>query len=351
MKETARSIYEIISENIVNGELPVHFHLPEKESDNKVRFASGAMDGIAFYHMGHADMSENSTSKLNELMHAVTDGNFELAEEKLSDFAKDNTPLNAIDDFEQFIYDNTDWIDPGNLGVFAEYCLMNADKNIVKYGMEMMELLAEPEERVKEIFRTLALSDEFTLFAVFNMRNWQNGNDEIFKAAQKVHGWGRVHAVERLEPENEVIISWLLKEGINNYILSDYSALEVYNKTDLHNMLKGELTADELDSAARIITNLFPEGPVPGISAVENADEMLLDFISQVKRHKLDLELCKTVYFIADYDFTDEITSLCKQILASDEAQKIIAEAVKEDGYDYLAEYLHQETRDQEAKG
>lgn len=71
--------------------------------------------------------------------------------------------LNDAESTYENLYDNTDWIDPNNLHRFAEECLMSDDRNIVKYGMEMIEVFSEPNESIKEIIRTLGLSDEFTM--------------------------------------------------------------------------------------------------------------------------------------------------------------------------------------------
>lgn len=341
MKTNVKSIYETIKENIVNGELPRYFSLPSNQSENKVNFADGARDGIGVYHMGRADISEESMSKLNELMHNVSDGNFELGAANLADFAKDNTALNAIDAFEGFIYDNTDWIDPNNLHRFAEECLMSDDRNIVKYGMEMIEVFSEPNESIKEIIRTLGLSDEFTIFSIFNMQHWSNANDEIFSIAQKVHGWGRVHAVKYLEPANEEIKEWLLKEGVKNDIMPDYSALEVYNKADVRTLLKEKLTDDVFSYVVLIIDSLLYEGPVCGISAIEDADSMLLDFLDHVKQHGLNLDICETVYRIISDNRSDEVNSLCGQILNSDETKEIVICSLNEGKGINLAEYLN----------
>ena len=43
-------IYERIAGALVNGALPRGFSLPSEETG--IRFADGAMDGIAIYHMG-----------------------------------------------------------------------------------------------------------------------------------------------------------------------------------------------------------------------------------------------------------------------------------------------------------
>ena len=39
--------------------------------------------------------------------------------------------------------------------------------------------------------------------ATFVARNWENASDELWQMAKRVDGWGRVHAVAELEPENQ----------------------------------------------------------------------------------------------------------------------------------------------------
>lgn len=116
---------------------------------------------------------------------------------------------------------------------YAVQCLDSGEVDIVKLGLILTELFVEKDENVKDKIRTLGLSDEFTIFCVFNMLNWENGNDEVFRLAQKVHGWGRIHAVERLDPVNSEIKEWLLREGIDNRVMSEYSAPDVYEKADI----------------------------------------------------------------------------------------------------------------------
>lgn len=340
MSSENESLYEIIRRSLVNGELPEEFSLSSDMPKTQLRFADGALDGIAIYHMGHADISKESIELLEELMHDVSDGKYDLGEQKLEEFASKNTAINAIDDFEGFIFDNTSWINPNNLHRFAEKCIMSTEKEIVKYGLEMIEVFSEPDENLKEIIRTLGLCDEFTIFAVFNMRQWSNSNDEIFAIAQKVHGWGRIHALERLEPADDQIKKWILREGIANNIVQDYSALVVFDKADIRTLLQSELTEDELNSIAVVISSLLNESPVPGISAVGDADKMLLDFLNQVMCHDCSLTLCEVVLQIVSDERFKEVKSVGEEILHSKETKEAITNWVTEGKAIELAQYL-----------
>ncbi|MDE7299615.1 MAG: hypothetical protein K2N94_12455, partial [Lachnospiraceae bacterium] len=212
--------------------------------------------------------------------------------------------------------------------------------DIVKYGQEMIEVFSEPGGDLKEVIRTLGLSDEFTLFAVFHMREWEGGNDEIFSLARKVRGWGRIHAVEQLEPESEEIRKWLLKEGISNEVVPDYSALTVYQKANIRELLAGEATEDELYSIAAVIRALLSEEPVQGISAIEDADQMLLDFLRQAERCRPSLELCTAVYEIATAERSEKVSTAGGEFLHSPAVKEAVAGWVEQGEAVDLAKYL-----------
>lgn len=291
------SIYEYIKEHLVNGELPDDFSLPKEKEENGISFADGALDGIAIYHMGRSHVSDEDKQKLDSLMHAISDSQFDKAYGELMEFAKTNTPLAAIDEYEGFIFENSSWLNAGALHTFAtERLLVSDNKDMVKFGLETLEVFSKCDQ--KEIVRTLGLSDEFTIFSLFNMMKWENANEEIFSLAQKVHGWGRIHAVEKLEPENDEIKAWLLKEGCANAVVPAYSALEVYNKAEVRTLLGENPSDEQFDSIAFVIDSLLDEGPTMGISAIEDGDEMLIDFMNQIGKHSITSKICETVFSI-----------------------------------------------------
>lgn len=321
------SLYERIKNNLVDGELPLNFSLIPKKDKNQITFADGAQDGIALYHMGSAEMTEKSMQLLAELVHDISDGRHEAGKQKLIEFTKKNTSLNVIDDLQRYIIDHAGELDDGQLYQFASGCLKSSSVDMVKYGLEILEVFSTVGEEEKQIVRTLGLCDEFTLFAIFNMLCWEDANDEIFALAKKVHGWGRIHAVEKLEPKSDEIREWLLMEGINNQVVPDYSALEVYEKAGVRELLSGEITPEKLAAVAEVVGALLSEGPVEGISAVADADGMLLDLIGQANRHSnaLSLSVCNTVYEIARAERSGEVTAAAQEFLH----RKEVGEAVK----------------------
>ena len=116
------------------------------------------------------------------------------------------------------------------------------------------------------------------------MRSWDEPDREIFQAAKKVRGWGRIHAVERLDPEDEEMERWLLAEGWDNTVLPAYSALECFQKARCTQILEGNMTREQYGFMTGLMAGLLDEGPVRGISACENPEEVLNAFLRQSGR-------------------------------------------------------------------
>ena len=56
---TEKPIFDIITENMVDGRLPDDFAIRDDgfQGDPRLRMAPGAMDGICIYHMGPAELT------------------------------------------------------------------------------------------------------------------------------------------------------------------------------------------------------------------------------------------------------------------------------------------------------
>ena len=294
------SLYEIIGQNMKDGILPEDFSLPE-EGDG-VRFADGAKDGILLYHARPAELTEEGRRQMAKALELAAALKKKEADAAFTELGRLISAVSVIDAFSDYILDHAKELDPQNVFKTALYLIMlSKDREAVKFGLAVVELLQPAGETLKSVIRRIGLSDEFTLFAVWNMQHWDGGNEEIFDLARKVHGWGRIHAVESLEPDTEEIRDWLLHEGIRNAVMPEYSALTVWNKARVAERLKGPLTQSEFESVTRILSALLSEGPVPGISAVANAEEAIADYLAQAVHFSLDEEEQATVRELQNY--------------------------------------------------
>ena len=271
MSTAPQSIYTLIRQNLNSeGVLPEDFSLPKSSDPDTLTFADGAMDGIL---CDHVSPGENDASPLFAVVQLIADGQTEEALRQLYDFfpqGEFKTMLSYIDPLQNWIYEHRDTLSAAPLYRFAcEQLTASSHPEVIKFALSLLELLnTENEPALQEVITTLALNDEFTLFALFIISSWSDANARIFDLAQKVRGWGRIHAVDRLQPETPEIQEWLLNEGWRNHVLPAYSALTCLEKGQLLDRLQQALpcpTADELLHAALDggpVTSLFqsPEG-------------------------------------------------------------------------------------------
>lgn len=295
------ALYEVIRENIVDGILPRGFSLPKEAKEGGIGFADGAQDGILMYHAGTSELDEAGKVEMAKVMQLISDGNKTLADEAVIAFSKKHYAISTIDAFQRYIIEHQKEL---RVEQFFQYALnqllTGTDKECIKYAMAIMELL-NIDEKVKKVIRTLGLSNEFTAFAVFCMMNWESGNEEIFEIAKKVSGWGRIHAVRQIQPETKEIKDWLLYEGSNNNILGEYSALVCFEKAEIAQRLKVQLSDKEFKAIAKIMELLTSEQPMPGLSVIDHQDEVLGDFIKQAKNRVLEIEEYEAILNLLEY--------------------------------------------------
>lgn len=228
------SIFDKIDEALQDAdELPESFTLQTKKSSDGLVWADGARDGIYVYH------NRYPIPDISPLIHAVREisaNHYSIADTMLLDFFDDeeNVMIACMETVQKWILTNRDDLDGDRIYAFARSLLINTqEKEIVKFAISVLAIMdLEDDDPVIEIVEKMGLSDEFTLFAIYLLSKLKHGNEKIFGIAQNVHGWGRIHAVEWLEPATEKIRDWLLHEGIH-HIMPEYSGVAVANKIGL----------------------------------------------------------------------------------------------------------------------
>lgn len=283
-----KSCYEHIRDSLVNGILPEGFHLQNKSNGGMV-FADGAMDGMMVYHRapGH-ELSDEQRSLIELAIDQISNGEFYGVEETVWKIADDIGPIDAHEYLRQYIEKNANRLSLSNIINYAVVMITrSSDPNTVKIALTMMSIF-ELGDDLKEYIRTLGLSDEFTLFVATAMDGWENDNQEWFNLVQKVHGWGRIHLINRLRPDSEEIRRWIRLEGVHNTVLSSYSAIDCWVKGDVENVLLGALSKEELNGIRDIIQALLDEGPVKGISCIKDVEKYIHKFLCMEKGTELD---------------------------------------------------------------
>lgn len=346
-----KSLYDIIHDSSENGTLPRDFSLPPV-SDAKIQFADGARDGIALYHMGAPEITDEIREGIKSAVSAASDGDFKRAEELFKALSESISAIRAIDELQSHIIENRNSLDAANLYKCGAHLMVSStDRECVKFGMSMLELFnVEDNEKLMKAVELIGRCNEFTIFTIFIMSRQKNANERIFTLAQRVHGWGRIHAVEYLEPETDEIKKWLLHEGVNNDVVPAYSALSCWEKSGAAELLRNpDLSDEDFKAIANLIDALLNESPCAGISAVENNTEVLSEFLNIAQSRMLSIDeyvIIRNIR-IKFEDENPEVVTKCSEILNMENCRECVRNAEKTGIVIPLAEELGIDFKDE----
>ena len=343
MENKNLSIYELIKSSIQSdGSLPENFSLPQEETD-EISWADGAIDGVFLYHTAR---NEDSIEPLKNILFQISEGKFEEAHNNLnnSDFSIVSVRMPLLD----WIIQEKKQINANNLYEFAISQLKSSkNKESIKFSLVVLLLMGvEKNVKAMEIIKTLALSDEFTLFCLDIITRLENSNEEIFEITKKVKGWGRVHSISYLESTNDEIKDWLLEEGCHNEIDSAYTALTCAKKINLLELLEKEnISNKKFNDISYLITALLDEGPASGISSLEHRKILIERYLKKAKYLSSTENDYRAVMMIKEYIKDDKkinnnFIKICNEILNSEKTVNNIKELMKK-GYSYdIAKYI-----------
>lgn len=269
------SIYEHLRSrlsSVKSGSVEDAGDLPDEERINagsQIRWAAGARDGVAVYHMG----SGGSGDDANRLLGLVREyGNAPSVSNKLKvyEFVVEKGALGIIDPFTEALVQSTDVNHRRLYDLARSFATEASDREPAKLGIALLGLFRRPEDR--EILFLLGAHDEFTLFSAVAIANREgDAAHDLWRLAKSAQGWGRVHAVHRLaKTEDPRIKDWLLREGYKNAVMYEYSAYTCAVAGGLLAALQAEdIDVELLQSAGEIIRALLAGGPAENIDNYE----------------------------------------------------------------------------------
>lgn len=177
--------------------------LPDEESINarsQIRWAAGATDGVMIHHMGGSNEDRAIKALVKNMLACI----------------KQPTAKNKAAVYRHVMEENTvSMIDSAIEALLAKqrinyqrlfelahsFATEAPDRGPVKFGLAILGLFQADNE---ELFQTIGCHDEFTLFCAVALSNSEeNAERSLWKLAQNVDGWGRIHAVERLRDAQE----------------------------------------------------------------------------------------------------------------------------------------------------
>ena len=333
------SVYDTIKAVIgPDGRLLRDVPLGKQPKPNELHFVAGAEDGIAAYHFGTGEVDKKTLDAIVKLLAAYRPGKKRTIK-RLEAIVDEHKTLAIVNQLLKTIVsiDNRK-TQSRILSAGFNLAMTSADVELVKIGLSIMGLLDfGTVASICDDVAVLAAHDELTLYAAEAARHWTGGNDLVFRMAKSVDGWGKIHAVERLEPATDEIRDWILRHGCANEVLNSYLGLACAEKGDMIAALRQpDLDQELFESIGVIIDALLDEGSVEGISVYAHAVEALRLYVGHAKKQATtvtDLRRMLSLRGWAEENHSEEnqaIIEQCDSIIAGGPWEARIKDAVNQ---------------------
>lgn len=267
----------------------------------EARWVAGGMDGALSHHRGN-DGDHEKAGHIARLLVQIAREGAPAAQRELYALLADDGVLGYLDLALEKLVAARPSIDP-HLHAFVRRLATQApDRGPVKFALALLGLIRDPQDL--DVVATLGRHEDFTLFAVVALaRLGENAEAELFKLAAVVHGWGRIHVVERLATSADPAIKrWLLREGYRNAIMHEYLAHVCATAGGLHEALAAEAPDSAvLEAATDLLSALITGGPAPGIDDYDHAGLVIARYLQQVVAQPRTLRRFVGVRAIRDY--------------------------------------------------
>lgn len=261
--------------------------LSQSRSSSKLRWAAGAMDGVFGHHTeGSGGVSVDKGLRMLEAAAASR------SPEHVKDFydlVNDPQVLRLVDPLLEAVRASRA-IQADRLHALAQWLARESpDRAPVKVGIALLGLL-RPAQDTQMLIR-LGMHDEFTLYAAVALANTLpnlEGEDALWSLARQVHGWGRIHIVERLAKSNRSDIkAWLLRDGYKNSVMYEYLAYACAAGGELLNALEPDVVDVALfDGAGDLIQALLAGGPAEDISAYDDGAKVISRYLAHAAKRE-----------------------------------------------------------------
>ncbi|MEG0471073.1 MAG: hypothetical protein RR588_01945 [Solibacillus sp.] len=176
-----------------------------------------------------------------------------------------------------------------------------AHREVVKFAL--LVLGTTDCENIKERLKMIALHEEFTGVALFALTNGsRNVHDDIWEVAKQTSDWGKLEAMNFLEPVREEIRLWFLTHGVEDVIEGNHAPLLCAEKGHLDIELHEDtITNTVFDGASKLILALLYEAQYRQIDEYEYAGQVLMRYTKHAKSHSQTLHHVYTLVEIANY--------------------------------------------------
>ena len=313
--EPTPSIYEYIASHIdpATGRLSAEgMTLPDEpiaRRYSRIRWVPGALEGLGTRHM-QWDGSEKASraARLLEIIAASQEPTAvtTAAEASLYELLRADDVVTFYSDALDFAAARTRNVEPRLHALAQRLAMTSRDRGPVKFAIAMLGSMGD--EHDVDLLRTLALHDEFGLYAAEALAEIAPDRQSVlYDMARKLSGWGRIEAVARMVATTDPVLRhWLLTEGFRNTVNPQYLAFQCVSIANLAGALDDARRARAPDvalliGASDLLQALIKPGPGLGLDNYDDAPEAAEAFLHLIQKRRDSMSFLLTAYSLRDY--------------------------------------------------
>ena len=322
------SIYQYIQlhRDALTGRIaPEAMTLPDESAArgfSRLRWAPGALEGLGTRHM-HWEGSAKASHAIT-LLQEIAAGSA-AAERALYELLRADDVVTFYNVALDYAAARIPDAEPRLHELARRLATQSRDRGPVKFGIAMLGSMGDESDL--DIVRTLALHDEFGLYAAQAIAELAPQRQQaLYDMARQLTGWGRIEAVTLMTATSDAgLRRWLLTEGFRNDVTPQYLAYQCATIADLEGALAGDLsgnlaksqdTAADASSASRnanlndtallagiadLLQSLIKPGPSKDSLTYASTPQVAIAFLRQVQGRKDSFGFLLTAQSLSDY--------------------------------------------------
>jgi hypothetical protein len=305
--ESSTSLYQYIQlhRDAETGRLPPDaMILPDEPATrrfSRLRWMPGALEGLGTRHM-QWDGSAKTVQAVT-LLRQIAAGDAS-AEPELYELLRADDVVTYYNDALDYASARIADAEPKLHDFARRLATQSRDRGPVKFGIAMLGSMGD--ENDLEIVRTLALHDEFGLYAAGAIAELAPKRQQaLYEMAQKLDGWGRIEAVTLMTATPDPKLRrWLLTEGFRNDVTAQYLAYHCATIADLADAMADPANAKDMQFLAGVsdlIQSLIKPGPSHDSQTYEQTPEVAISYLQDVQGKKDSIDFLLTAQALNEY--------------------------------------------------
>lgn len=201
----------------------------------------------------------------------------------------------------------------------------------VKAGMLILGLFET--DLAKNLIRVLGFHSEFTLYALEASNSYKDRNEFIFELAKNTRGYGKMAAVQMLQPITKEQKQWILEEGGDNEVIPNISCVMCLCKAGMSSYFEEFKIDDEMFSClSYLFVYAFAKDSIDRYPNCRVLVKRYLELAEEYAEDILDLSaLCVIESNEADYH--------CQAVLNQAKWEQLVLEEMR-NGNTEMIEFL-----------